>query len=67
MRLGRILGPVSIFFNTPFSFLMRHMRMAHGLPNPWLLWIVLDYFFKNCFTDYRNTRRSPNAAEWNPT
>ena len=36
MWLGRILGPVNSFFNTPFSLLMCHMRMAHGLPNPWV-------------------------------
>ena len=36
MRHGCILGPISGFFNTPFSLLMRHMRMAHGLPNPCL-------------------------------
>ena len=29
------LGPRKYFFNTPFSVLMRHMRMAHGLPNPY--------------------------------
>ena len=30
MRFGRILGPVGSFFDTPFSFLMRHTRMTHG-------------------------------------
>ena len=30
MWLGRILGPINSFFNTPFSLLMCHMRMAHG-------------------------------------
>ena len=48
MWLGHILGPISSFLK-PFSLFMRHMRMAYGLPNPWVLritnlWYTSDWF-----------------------